>query len=179
MRHAISEATKMIRMVACDHKIGMCLCPYERFHFYQEPDSRWNPWLIALLASTKTRERANMMEASLILHFETTGINIEHNFNWTTATDYGGEGPTRDHEAHLEHFVYLALKPLPQPVDEWTAASAHLPEELNIGDMTRNRWGTMPCPFAVQELCDKIFRDGWGPAAAGGADRPEEHISGD
>ena len=74
--HAIYEATKMIRKLPCEHKIGMCRCPYERFMFYQEPDQRWNPWLLALLASTTTREGANMMEASLILYFETTGLNL-------------------------------------------------------------------------------------------------------
>ena len=154
----------MIQMATCEHKIGMCHCPYERFHYYQEPSSQWNPWLVALLACTKTREGANMMEASLILHFETIALNIAGNFNWTTAHDYGGEGPPCVHEAHLEHFVYLALKPLSPPVDEWTAASAHLPEEPI--DITRNCWGTTPCPFAVQALCDNISRDGWGPVAA-------------
>ena len=46
--------------------------------------------------------------------------NIGSNINWTISCDYGGEGPKHDFEAHLEHFVYLALVPLPrlhQPVD--------------------------------------------------------------
>ena len=65
LRHAIKEAIRMIRNTRCEHKIGMCLCPYERFFYYQEPDSRWRPWLLALLASTTTREGSNIMEASL------------------------------------------------------------------------------------------------------------------
>ena len=88
--------------------------------FYQEADSKWKPWLIALLASTATREGAHMMEASLILQLEQRATNIENNINWTTSCDYGGEGPKHECEAHLEHFVYLAVVPLPrlhQPVD--------------------------------------------------------------
>ena len=81
---------------------------------------------MALLASTATREGARIMEASLILHLEDKAVNIENNMNWTTSCDYGGEGPKCDDEAHLEHFVYLAVKPLPRrPDDDAAAASAH------------------------------------------------------
>ena len=110
----------MIREEPCEHKIGMCRCPRERFLFYQEEGSKWKPWLMALLASTATREGAYMMEASLILQLEQRATNIDNNINWTTSCDYGGEGPKHDGEAHLEHFVYLAVVPLPrlhQPVD--------------------------------------------------------------
>ena len=76
-----------------------------------------------------------MMEAALILHFETTGVNIDLNYNWTTACDYGGEGPNRDEDAHRTHYVYLTLKPVNMTAAEWTAASAHLPAENPIGDI--------------------------------------------
>ena len=131
LRHALQAAMKMIRDTRCEHKIGMCRCPYDRFFFYQEPDSRWKPWLLALLASTTTREGANIMEASLIFQLEDKSVNIEHNMNWTTSCDYGGEGPNHaTDEAHLEHYVYLAVKPLPRRLDyEAAAASAHQYEE--------------------------------------------------
>ena len=61
-----------------------------------------------------------MIEASLILELERLETNIGNNINWTISCDYGGERPKHDFEAHLEHFVYLALVPLPrlhQPVD--------------------------------------------------------------
>ena len=111
LRHALQAAVRMIREVPCQHKIGMCRCPHERFLFYQE--SKWKPWLLALLASTTTREGAYMLEASLIFHLEQRSTNIENNINWTTSCDYGGEGPKHDGEAHTEHFVYLAVVPLP------------------------------------------------------------------
>ena len=120
LRYAIDSAIRMIREVPCEHKIGMCRCPHERFFFYQEEGSKWKPWLMALLASTATREGACMMEASLILQLEQRDINIDNNINWTTSCDYGGEGPKHDDESHLEHFVYLAMVPLPrlhQPLD--------------------------------------------------------------
>ena len=120
MRHAVAQAMRMVGGVACEHKIGMCRCPHDRFFFYQAPDSRWKPWLLALLASTTTREGANIMEASLILQLEQRATNIDNNINWTTSCDYGGEGPKWEGEAHIEHFVYLAVVPLPrldQPVD--------------------------------------------------------------
>ena len=71
-----------------------------------------------------------MMEASLILQLEDKAVNIENNMNWTTSCDYGGEGPNPREEAHLEHYVYLALKPFPRRLaDEAAAASAHQHEE--------------------------------------------------
>ena len=33
LRHAFQAAMKMIRNTRCEHKIGMCRCPYERFFF--------------------------------------------------------------------------------------------------------------------------------------------------
>ena len=120
LRHALATAVKMIRAERCEHAICICRCPYERFFHYQEADSRWKPWLLALLALTTTREGANMMEASLILQLEQTALNVNSNINWTTSCDYGGEGPKHDDEARCEHFVYLAVAPLPrlrQPVD--------------------------------------------------------------
>ena len=70
------------------------------------------------------------MEASLILQLADKAVNIENNMNWTTSCDYGGEGPNPREEAHLEHYVYLALKPLPRRLaDEAAAASAHQHEE--------------------------------------------------
>ena len=110
----------VILMASCEHKIGMRRCPHERFFFYQGEAPKWKPWIIALLASTTTREGANIMEGSLIPELEQRSINIEDNINWTTACDYGGEGPKHGGEAHLEHFEYLAVVPLPrldQPVD--------------------------------------------------------------
>ena len=162
MRHAIIQAEKMVRSVACEHKIGMCRCSHDRFFFYQEDGSRWSPWLLALLASTKTREGANMMESSLILHFETTAINAAYNYNWTTACDYGGEGPTREDEVHLEHFVYLAVKPLPPTAESMAAAAS-----AQFGDMTRNPEVTRPDNIAAEGLARHLL-------AEGGGDRPEE-----
>ena len=127
LRHARATAVKMIRGERCEHKIGMCRCPYERFFYYQEADSKWKPWLLVLLASTTTREGANMMEASLTLQLEQMELNIDNNINWTTSCDYGGEGPKHDDEAHREHFVYLAVAPLPRLIRPiTTAASAQL-----------------------------------------------------
>ena len=155
VRHAVAQAMKMVGGVACEHQIGMCHCPYERF---QEPNSRWSPSLIALLASTSTREGASILEASLIHHFECTAVNIAHNRNWKTSSAYSCEGPNRDSEAH-EHFVYIAVK----PVKEWAAAaSAHPPEEF--GDTTRNRNGTSPSWFAVDGFGRQLLDDGWGLA---------------
>ena len=53
------------------------------------------------------------MEASLIYESERGSTNIEHNINWLKSCDYGGEGPRADGEAHEEHFVYLAARPIP------------------------------------------------------------------
>ena len=124
MRNAIMEAARMIRNTPCQHKIGMCRCPYERFWLYQKPDELWKPWLMGLLASTDTREGANTMEASLIFHIEQDGMNIDNNYNWTVSMDYGGEGPKHEDQAHLEHFVYIALKPLPPRTSEEQEAAA-------------------------------------------------------
>ena len=123
MRHALRETRRIIKMVACEHKIGMCICPYERFMFYQEPDARWDPWLMCLLGSTNTREGSWFLEASLILQLEINSVNIDNNINWTRSCDYGGEGPTAADNSHVEHFVYLAVKPL--PALDLAAASAH------------------------------------------------------
>ena len=156
MRHAVAQAMKMVGGVACEHQIGMCHCPYERF---QEPNSRWSPSLIALLASTSTREGASILEASLIHHFECTAVNIAHNRNCKTSSAYSCEGPNRESEAH-EHFVYIAVKPLPPCRKCVTAAaSAHPPEEF--GAMTQNRHGTWPDPFAAHRLLQQILDDGW------------------
>ena len=56
LRHAIAEASRIIRMTACEHKVGMCKCPHARFMFYQSDESEWQPWVLCLLASTNTRE---------------------------------------------------------------------------------------------------------------------------
>ena len=70
------------------------------------------------------------MEASLIFQLEDKSVNIENNINWTTSCDYGGEGHNPVDVAHLEHYVYLAVKPLPRRhADEAAAASAHQHEE--------------------------------------------------
>ena len=114
-----------------------------------------------------------MMMVEAMLHFETIAVNIDRSINWTTSCDYGGEGPTRQDEAHLEHYVYLALKPLPPTVEEWTAASAQTVDEWTaasarasardepMGDMTRNRFGTSPCGLAVDRLARRIMAAGW------------------
>ena len=74
------------------------------------------------------------MEASLILQLETKVVNMSNNINWTTSCDYGGEGRQPAEEAHLEHYVYLAVKPLPRsPWDEAAAASAHQ-HENHLGE---------------------------------------------
>ena len=137
MRHAVAQAMKMVGSVACEHHIGMCHCPYERFNLYQEPNSQWRPSLIALLASTQTEEGASILEDSLVLHFECTAVNIEHNYNWKTGSAYRYEGPSESGPHY--HFVYIAVKQLPPTA---AAASAHPPLEP-IGDMTRNRDGHM------------------------------------
>ena len=67
-----------------------------------------------------------MLEASLILQLEEKAVNMQNNINWTVSCDYGGEGGRMHHEAHLKHYVYVALKPLPQMHrDGAAAASAH------------------------------------------------------
>ena len=44
---------------------------------------------------------------SHILQIEANSVNMENNINWAMSCDCGGEGPTADDEAHVEHFVYL------------------------------------------------------------------------
>ena len=73
-----------------------------------------------------------MMEASLSLHLEDTALNIENNINWTNSMDYGGEGPRPKDEAHLEHFVYLAVKPLPRRLGVEVAAASALRHEEHL-----------------------------------------------
>ena len=116
MRHALREARRIIKMVPCEHKIGMCRCPHERFMLYQEPDRPWKPWLMCLLASTTTREGAWFLEAGLILSLEANSVDMANNINWTRSCDYGGEGPRPEAEAHVQHYVYVALKPVPPRV---------------------------------------------------------------
>ena len=161
MRHAMSEATKMIQMVKCEHKIGMCRCPYERFRYYQESGS-WNPWLMALLASTSTREAACIMEASLILHLETASVNIRRNYNWTISSDYGGEGRTIQGDEHRQHYVYVALKPASWTVEEWTAASAHLPAETTVEEFM----AASAQLLAAEEASRDMGQDRSGPGPA-------------
>ena len=78
---------------------------------------------MALLASTPTRGVADIMEASIIFHLEYSGLNIENNYNYRMSMGY-----TRyvcEDEAHREHYVYLAVKPLPpQTVEERVAAAS-------------------------------------------------------
>ena len=112
LRHAVKEAKRIIRMTACEHKVGMCKCPYDRFMLYQEDESSWQPWVVCLLGSTTTREGSFFLEAALIYELERGQTNIAHNINWVKSCDYGGEGPQAAAEAHEEHFVYLAVKPI-------------------------------------------------------------------
>lgn len=155
MREAIREAATMIRNTPCEHKIGMCRCPHERFWCYQEPNQSWKPWLMGLLASADTREGAFMMEASLIFYFEHDGLNIHNNYNWTVSKDYGGEGPKHEDQAHLEHFVYIALKPLPpRTIEERVAAeSARLVASGQAAELEARN------PFNALEVYDEIDLD--------------------
>ena len=111
LRHAMDEANRRIRMTACEHKIGMCRCPYDRFMFYQRDASSWQPWVMCLLGSTTTREGSFFLEASLIYDFERSSTNIDNNINWLKSCDYGGEGPRAEDETDEEHVVYLAVRP--------------------------------------------------------------------
>ena len=112
LRHAISEATRIISQVPCHHKVGMCKCSFERFMMYQHDESEWQPWVLCMLATTTTREGAFMMEASIILEFEKSTKNHNNNINWIKSCDYGGEGPKAPADAHAEHVVYLAVLPI-------------------------------------------------------------------
>ena len=122
LRNAINEAAKMIREVPCEHKIGTCRCPFEQYQTYQALH-HWKPWILALLASTATRGEADMLEAAIIHHLEYSRLNLMYNCNYRMCLDY-----TRyacEDEAHREHYVYLAVKPLPpQTVEERVAAAS-------------------------------------------------------
>ena len=78
LRHAVDEAQRIIRMTACEHKVGMCKCPYDRFMMYQDDESSWQPWLLCLLGSTTTREGSFFVEAALIYELERGHTNIAH-----------------------------------------------------------------------------------------------------
>ena len=113
LRHAMGEAKRIIRIIACEHKVGMCKCPYDRFMLYQDDEASWQPWVMCLLASTTSREGSFFLEASLIYSLENDYTNIDHNINWLRSCDYGGEGPRLAADADEEHFVYLAVRPIP------------------------------------------------------------------
>ena len=77
-----------------------------------------------------------MLEASLISHFEITGLNMHNNYNWTIASDPRLENPKDHPEAHAEHYVYLALHPALITSYHLTAASApELPAGEHFGDL--------------------------------------------
>ena len=59
------------------------------------------------------------------MQIEANSVNMENNINWAMSCDCGGEGPTADDETHVEHFVYLAVKPLPHHRELMAGASAH------------------------------------------------------
>ena len=133
LRHALNHAIALIRKIPCEHKIGMCRCPYVRWEYYNEKGSQWSPWLLVLLASTTTREGGSMMEASLILQLEDKEVNIANNINWTTSMDYGGEGYKPANEPDGEHFVYLALKPLAMRPQDVTLLNSFRQHEESVG----------------------------------------------
>ena len=69
------------------------------------------------------------MEAALIYELERGRTNIAHNINWVKSCDYGGEGPRTEAEAHEEHFVYVAVKPITSVFrvgSDTPAATAHM-----------------------------------------------------
>ena len=114
LRQAVTTAKRIINKVACEHKVGMCICPHRRVIGYIEQDDRkFQPWLMCLLASTSTKEGAHVMEAAIILELEREQVNLANNINYTTSMDYGGEGPKNADEAQAQHFVYLAVAPVP------------------------------------------------------------------
>ena len=77
-----------------------------------------------------------MIEASLISHFEISGLNIHNNYNWTISSDPRRESPNDQREAHTEHYVYLALHPAQITSDDSTAVSApELPAGEHFGDL--------------------------------------------
>ena len=65
---------------------------------------------MALLASTPTRGVAEIMESSIRFHLEYSGLNLDHNLNFSKYP-FGRE--VGDDELHLEHYVYIAVKELP------------------------------------------------------------------
>ena len=103
LRHAVGEVRRVVNMATCERKIGMCRCPHERFMFYQASDAPWQPWLMCLLGSTRTRQGSWFLEASLILAIETSSLNIVDNINWALSCDYGGRGrkPTTKHVQNI------------------------------------------------------------------------------
>ena len=59
------------------------------------------------------------------MSLERDHTNIDHNINWVRSCDYGGEGPRLAADAHEEHFVYLAVRPIPSGEIAIAAAAAH------------------------------------------------------
>ena len=96
-----------------------------------------------------------MMEASLIFYFEQDGLNIHNNYYWTVSKDYGGEGPKHEDQAHLEHFVYIALKPLPpRTIEERVAAeSARLVASGQAAELEARN------PFNALDVIDEMDRE--------------------
>ena len=77
-----------------------------------------------------------MLEASLISHFEITGLNMHNNYNWTIGSDPRSESHKDGAEVHAEHYVYLALHPALITSYHLTAASApELPAGEHFGDL--------------------------------------------
>ena len=92
-----------------------------------------------------------MMGASLIFHLETSSVNMEHNYNWATSADYGGEGPNPEEDAHVEHYVYLAVRPLPR-VHARTAASAPVHRAHDRGPPNLPLADELPRPRLYQPI---------------------------
>ena len=53
--------------------------------------------------------------AADILRAYARGEQPPYGFPKALSVDDGGEGPRAEHEAHEEHFVYLAVRPVPWP----------------------------------------------------------------
>ena len=69
------------------------------------------------------------MEAAFICELERGHTNIAHDINWVKPCDYGGEGPRATDEAHEEHVVYMAVKPITSVFragGDTSAATAHV-----------------------------------------------------
>ena len=72
LRQAVTTAKRIINKVACEHKVGMCICPHRRFIGYTEQgDHKFQPRLMCLLASTSTKEEAWFW--SLLLYWSLNG----------------------------------------------------------------------------------------------------------